>query len=69
MGIQGDDIEPRVVTASDCYCPNHNSLGCHPSTLRHSGISEAADEAVFDKVQYLRLILLTVPAENHPAFQ
>ncbi len=38
-----------VVSASDCQCRSCNSPGFDLSILRHSGIWEAADEAVLNK--------------------
>ncbi len=40
----------RVVWASGCQCQCRNSLGFDPSILRHSGIWEAANEAVLNNV-------------------
>ncbi len=41
-----------VVRASDCQCTSCNCPGFDPSIRRHSGIWEAADEAVLNTVQY-----------------
>ncbi len=39
-----------VVRPSDCQCWSRNSPGFDPSSLRHSGIWGAADEAVLNTV-------------------
>ncbi len=38
----------RVVRASDCQCQSRNNPGFDPSIFRHSGIWEAANEAVLN---------------------
>ncbi len=43
-----------VVRASDCQCRSRNSPRFDPSILRHSEIWGAADEAVLNKVQYIK---------------
>ncbi len=40
----------RVIRTSDCQCQRRNSSKFDASTLRHSRISGAADEAVLKKV-------------------
>ncbi len=44
----------RVARASDSQCRSRNCPGFDPSNLRHSGILGASDEAVLNKVLYIR---------------
>jgi hypothetical protein len=43
-------LEDRVVIASGCQCQSRNSPRLDLSILSHSGICEAADEAVLNNV-------------------
>ncbi len=45
-----------VVRASDCQSQSLNSLGFYASILRYSGIWDAADETVWNKVQFWKII-------------